>query len=72
MHLLIEKIAEEGNQLVLVTALTQLQHIFFLPGKRKVESRTYSSVELQACDFAKSILFIHADEGIEFILKEAC
>lgn len=26
---------------------------------------------LQACDFAESLLFIHAVERIEFILKEA-
>lgn len=53
-------ISKDVDFMVLVTALTQLlqqEIIYFKPGKGQVESRTYSSVELQAYDCQKLIIY---------------
>ena len=62
-------IGEDVDLLVLLTALAPPESniLFVKPGRGKVESRMYSSLELQKPDFAESILFIHGFSGCDTI-----
>ena len=60
-------IGEDVDLLVLLIALAPpaTNILFVKPGRGKVESRTYSSLELQKIDFAANILFIHEFSGCD-------
>lgn len=49
--------AQSGGDTTIVRSAVEKEIIYFKPGKGQVESRTYSSVELQAYDCQKLIIY---------------